>query len=93
MPQKTAASGGKVKYGGLPVGTHTFVNEMVPCTCKGKGKGPKHVAGPHTRPQHTRINPGDVVDAGNLDDGTRRSHQIKSHLERSVCAPVGGGGS
>lgn len=97
MPQKSAASGGKVKYDGLPAGTHTYVNETVPCNCKGKSlTGPlhsKHPAAAHTRPNHTRINPGDVVSAGNLDDGTRRSHQIRGHLDRGVCASVGGGGS
>ena len=91
MPQRNTASGGKVKYDGLPAGAHTWIDEPVPCLCKGKSG--KHPAGAHTRKQHTRINPGDVVETGNLEDGSPRSRLIKGHLDRGVCAPVGGGGS
>lgn len=91
MPQRTAGSGGKVKYSGLPAGSHTWIDEPVPCVCKGKAPG--HASTSHTRTNHTRIEPGQVVATGDLEDGSRRSRLIKDHLDRGVCAPVGGGGS
>lgn len=82
-------TGRKVVYDGLREEQHTFVTEQLPCPCDGPPHG--HAKGhKHTRTEHTRINPGQVVNVGDLSDGSDRSRLIKGHLDREVCHYVGG---
>lgn len=88
-------AGSRVKYDGLNPGQHTWIEidrdhpagHGITRTAASKAAMEKMGFTKQQEEKHSilRVNPGDVVTTGDLEDGSDRSRIINGHLERGVC--------